>query len=385
MRDEPRQESVDLLILGGGCAGLSLASRLAQQIPGRRIAVIEPRQQYSEDRTWCGWRLEAHPFEDCAVAEWHRWRLRTSLGVIDRGSTRYPYQMIRSDLFYRKACTTIASSTGVTLHRGMSATSVIETADQVLVETECGNTFSAPYVVDTRPPQAVPRRPWLSQNFVGYVVTIEDPAADSFSDAPILMDFQPAGKCTAQFMYVIPMADRRFLCEWTQFAGEPETFSQIEARLEQWLNSHASRWSCERRESGSLPMALMPKASSRRIISAGMRGGSMRASTGYAFHAIQRWADRCANAIAATAMPVGPQRSSLLDMMDALFLQVLHQRTTSAEKIFGTLFQSAPPDALVRFLAGRPESSDLWPVVRDLPWSRFVGALPRGAFTWLAS
>ncbi len=380
-----QEHSADLIILGGGCAGLSLASRLARQSPDQRIIILEPRTHYSEDRTWCGWRLSPHPFSDCAVAQWNRWRVHTSLGNIERGSSRYPYEMVRSDLFYRKACTMLSSAPSVKLLQGTTAMELSEAANHVRIEVEDGRSFTAPYVVDTRPPQTTLGRPWLWQNFVGYVVTLDKPVGDNFADVPTLMDFQSAGDCVAQFMYIIPAGNQRFLCEWTQFAREPADVSNIAAKLEGWLNAHSSRWSSERRESGSLPMALFRKANSRRVFPAGTRGGSMRASTGYAFHSIQRWADFCAASIAATGVPTAPQRNTLLEAMDILFLHVLGQRTASAERLFGALFRGAPPDSLVRFLAGKPETSDLWPVVRDLPWSRFIRALPSGALTWFAS
>ena len=46
----------DVMILGGGCAGLSLASRLAElgsNCP--RVLIPEKRPVYSNDRTWCFW------------------------------------------------------------------------------------------------------------------------------------------------------------------------------------------------------------------------------------------------------------------------------------------------------------------------------------------
>ena len=45
-----------LLILGGGCAGLSLALRLADgHFPYQKVIIIEKRDAYHNDRTWCFW------------------------------------------------------------------------------------------------------------------------------------------------------------------------------------------------------------------------------------------------------------------------------------------------------------------------------------------
>ncbi len=51
---------VDLLILGGGCAGLSLASRLAEfGKDAPKVLIIEQRESYTNDRTWCFWDIES--------------------------------------------------------------------------------------------------------------------------------------------------------------------------------------------------------------------------------------------------------------------------------------------------------------------------------------
>ena len=50
---------VDLIILGGGCAGLSLALNLAKQgsvCPNTLI--LEKREAYSNDRTWGFWQQQ---------------------------------------------------------------------------------------------------------------------------------------------------------------------------------------------------------------------------------------------------------------------------------------------------------------------------------------
>ena len=49
-------EKYDIVIIGGGLAGLSLATRLAaSRFQHLRVVVLEPRTQYVRDRTWCYW------------------------------------------------------------------------------------------------------------------------------------------------------------------------------------------------------------------------------------------------------------------------------------------------------------------------------------------
>jgi lycopene beta-cyclase len=290
--------------------------------------------------------------------------------------------MIRASRFYDKARGVLERGSNASLLMGIEATLVSEAADHVLVHLADGRVLRSQYVVDTRPQPRVLKTPWLWQNFVGYVVTI-DGFAKGFDDTPTLMDFQHAGSDIARFMYVLPCGGMNFLCEYTNFSRQQGETMLLEQELVAWLDQRAGRsWRLLRRESGSLPMAPPLRSTQGRVFSAGTRGGSMRISTGYAFHRIQRWADQCATSILTTGVPLAPTRSRVLDGMDELFLRVLQQRSVSADELFYRLFDRCPTDPLVRFLAGVPRFGDLWSVARSLPWSRFLEAAPSLAGAW---
>ena len=65
-------EAFELVILGGGCAGLSLSMALAVH-GGRcpRTLVIESRTEYANDRTWCYWKDPSVP---APYQVQHRWQ-----------------------------------------------------------------------------------------------------------------------------------------------------------------------------------------------------------------------------------------------------------------------------------------------------------------------
>ena len=45
------------VIIGGGCAGLSLAYELEinNKLKDQTLAIIEPREEYKRDKTWSLW------------------------------------------------------------------------------------------------------------------------------------------------------------------------------------------------------------------------------------------------------------------------------------------------------------------------------------------
>ena len=47
-------QDFDYVIIGGGCAGLSLAYSLEvnHKLRGKSLAIIEPREKYERDKSW---------------------------------------------------------------------------------------------------------------------------------------------------------------------------------------------------------------------------------------------------------------------------------------------------------------------------------------------
>ena len=49
----------DYIILGGGCAGLSLAYSLEinKKLNDKTLAIVEIRDEYKRDKTWSFWKI----------------------------------------------------------------------------------------------------------------------------------------------------------------------------------------------------------------------------------------------------------------------------------------------------------------------------------------
>jgi lycopene beta-cyclase len=81
---------VDIAILGGGMSGLALACQLDQRNaqggqPIRNGLVLEPRETYRRDKTWCFWRQQPGLFDNAISHSWSRWEVRsagTSMGEL---------------------------------------------------------------------------------------------------------------------------------------------------------------------------------------------------------------------------------------------------------------------------------------------------------------
>jgi lycopene beta-cyclase len=382
---------LDLLILGGGCAGLSLARRLAslgERCPA--VEVIERRSHYVNDRSWCFW---ARP-TDTATQRWRSFRVHWGSASVECHCGATPYQLLQSDQFYEAALGEIAANASVTLTLATDILGdVTRDGDVHRVQTS-GGMRRARWVIDTRPAgDPAEGGAVLWQSFLGWEIETEAPLFErAVAD---LMDFGSgplASPDSIGFVYVLPLTDRRALIEPTVFSRMPQSPAQLNAMM---LAALAGRlddtaYTVLRREAGVLPMGLAPRAAARTAVpehtafsgsghlSAGLGAGAARASTGYAFLRIQRWADACAARIAKGLAPCAqPPDRWVQRGMDHLFLSVLRNQPQWGPRIFFTLFTAVRTDRVIRFLSDRAHMWDLFCIVVALPAAPFLRELWR--------
>ena len=72
----------DYIILGGGCAGLSLAYELDinNKFKNKKLAIVELREEYRRDKTWSFWKVTDHNFEDCVIKSWKNFSVNSKSG-----------------------------------------------------------------------------------------------------------------------------------------------------------------------------------------------------------------------------------------------------------------------------------------------------------------
>jgi len=377
---------VDLLILGGGCAGLSLAMRLAEN-PGscRRVVVLEARERYENDRSWCFWQDPSNRFDTLVTHRWNQLTVRSSGSSASMRCAATPYQLLEAAVFYEQAQQLIHAHPVVQLHLGVTLTGLPpEQPDGWRIETPLG-TLRAARIVDTRPARRPVRgEALLWQSFLGHEVHCDRAVFDP--ECVELMDFADGRSGTVEFTYVLPLAPDRALVETTVFDPQPygpaDLAEQQHSAVLKRLRGAAH--SVVRTESGILPMGGLttaPAGSSSRYCAAGLHSGAARPATGYAFQRIQRWADTCAAALRLGGNPVPHAPDPwLTQQMDRLFLQVLAAEPERAADLFVRLFARVPAPRLIRFLSDKATLADRASVVAALPPALFLRHLLRTGF-----
>ena len=370
-------EAYDLVILGGGCAGLSLVMALdAQGGSCPRTLVIESRTHYTNDRTWCFWKNTA---ETAPYPSQHLWQtMRVSnaglSAVLD--CERTPYQMVAAQDFYSAALTAIDRQPGIELNLG--TTVVGEPTFSGGVWSVCTSTghLTARALVDTRPPR-LPRLDGatLWQSFYGQEVECSKAVFDPSSLD--LMDFLAPDVRDVAFTYVLPVSPTRALIELTVFGATPLGPADLAARLGTALAKRVgdASYAVLRSEHGILPMGLVdcPSQTDASHVKVGVMAGGARPSTGYAFQRIQRWAVDCAIALHASGQPMGHRPDPFaLRVMDQIFLNVLRADPLRGGAIFFALFSKADTARVICFLSGRAGLFDSLAVIAAMPFLPFL-------------
>jgi len=370
-------EVFDLVVLGGGCAGLSLSIALeAHGSRAPRTLVVESRPVYQNDRTWCFWsdRFQVLPYKIQ-----HLWQ---TMGVSHGGQSvtldcdLTPYHMLAGKDFYTSALASIDRQPNVTLQMGTSLEGEpIFDGNVWTLDTSAGRIL-ARAVVDTRPPtKAVSGGSTLWQSFYGVEIECE---AAIFDELKLdLMNFLDPDPRHVPFVYVLPVTPTRALIELTVFGAQPLGRSELSDQLSTAVAKlvDGALYDILRTEHGILPMGLSDPAGSahKSFVRVGVMAGSARPSTGYSFQRIQTWAQACAASLARHKQPIPHQPDPLpLRLMDQIFLDVLKADPARGGAIFFALFSGVKTARVIRFLSGRGGVADSLAVVMAMPFAPFL-------------
>lgn len=378
-------EVIDLAILGAGCAGLSLARELALRGVKQSVLILEPRQEYEDDRSWCFWsKAQGNLSNELAPLISHSWP-GWAFGL--RGHTQESrscqgiyYHFVRSIDFYKNCLATLGKCASVQLRMGSSVTGLTPHEKGWFVTCSDGN-YIAKQVVDTRPPHAsLIEQSTMFQCFMGVELKLDDLGSVNETEVELMTQMHIDNN-TFCFNYVLPYSHNRLLAEVTLFADTPLSPQELQTKLDKLLiNRGWQHHGILRREYGILPMGLPPVESNldSMPIQAGMRGGALRPSSGYGFMRIQRWASLCAQQYCNTGQLL-PQVTSgfWIQLMDKIFLNVLKMEPQLTPELFHRLIGKLPPDRFVRFMNDQASFYDCVCVMACLPKTPFLKALVR--------
>ncbi len=375
-------KKADILILGAGCAGTSLAHYLEDFGYTGKVVLLDSRTKFNREQRWCSWAKLPASLAPLVGKSWQSWTVCDENNSTVRTSENFSYQQIYApDFFTHFHSGWQNSESPVELNTGEKVETVEDNREYVEVKTNretwrANLVFDARYLGSTNLNNAKkPNGVHLHQTFVGW--EIEFPRAVFDDSNATLMDFRTAQSDGINFIYVLPYSDREALVESTAFSRNPtDSGNHLNAVTTYIAENFGDDYDVKAEESGKLPMttAKIPTKLGERMFAIGVAGGSARPSSGYAFHRIQRQTSEIARAIVEKRRIPQTFASRKYDFFDAVFLEALVGNPGLAKDSFLRMFEKVSPDSLIRFLTEESSAADDLAVINALPKLSFGAA-----------
>lgn len=347
-------EKYDIIITGGGGAGLSLINQLCESpLNNKKILLIDKEDKAANDRTWCFWESSDGPFNDIVYRSWEELSFHAKEYSTAFNIAPYRYKMIRGIDFYRYVQKKITAHPNISVLKA-NVEEVGSENDTAFVRAD-GKTYSADWCFNSILFQPIDKKQtnYLDQHFKGWIIKTDQPTFDP--GAATLMDFRVPQHGESRFLYVLPLDEHRALVEVAIFSNELLSNAAYDGILAQYIATYitSEAYTVEHEEFGIIPMTDFPfSRSDDRVIHFGTAGGDTKASTGYTFWRIQEYTQKVVALMAKEGHPYLKESTfqKRFKLYDSTMLKVLVKDRLAGDELFTYLFKKNPPQRLLRFL-----------------------------------
>ena len=341
----------DYIIIGGGCAGLSLAYELDlhSKLKDKTLAIVEHRDEYKRDKTWSFWKVSPHNFEDCTIKSWDNFTINIPSHLKHVDCKNMPYQTIDSGLFYQKIIDKIKQNNNIYFFKNINE-----------VNTE--NSFIFNSVGDK-----IDNKSSLWQHFSG----IEIETSKDFFDEKIfnLMDFDCDQKNSVHFFYTLPFSKTKALIETTWISDLNNTsLNDYDIQLKDYIEDKLKikNYKINYKETGAIPLFHPNNIKKLNQIEIGTAGGMTRLSTGYTFLNIQEQSKYIRKNIENIKDTKIFSIERKYEFLDNIFLKVLKKNPERMAQIFYKMFNSSP-NTVINFLSNKSNILEDISIISKMP------------------
>ena len=349
----------DYIIIGGGCAGLSLAYELEinEKLKDKTLAIIEPRTEYKKDKTWSFWKVTSHNFDDCVKKSWENFSINIPKKTNHLECAIYPYQSIDSGLFYEKVNNTLKKNKNIFFFKNKN-------------EINDKNSF-----IFNSVPSLKKNHLNLWQHFCGIEIVTQD---NLFDDQIFnLMDFDCEQRDNVHFFYTLPYSKNKALVETTWLSkmnddSQKDYNNQIKSYIESKLK--IKNYKIIYKEEGAIPLFYPIYEKEKNKINIGTAGGMTRLSTGYTFLNIQEHSKFIMRNIENISKSKRFEINKKYQFLDSIFLRVIDRHPDKMADIFFNMFK-ASPKTVIKFLSNKSNFLEDLTIISKMPKWTFIRAL----------
>ena len=349
----------DYIIIGGGCAGLSLAYELEihEKFKNKTLAIIEPRNDYIRDKTWSFWKVAAHNFEDCVKHSWSNFSVNIPNQTKYIKCDNFPYQSIDSGLFYQKIINTLKKNTNIHFFKNIN-------------EINNENSFVFNSVSDVSDSKND-----LWQHFSGIEIETNKDVFDNqiFN----LMDFDCEQRDSVHFFYTLPFSTKNALIEttWISDLNHPSN-QDYSIQLKDYIKNKLKikNYEIKFKETGAIPLFHPKNIKKINQMEIGTAGGMTRLSTGYTFMNIQSQSKYIRENIENIQKVKNFTVNSKYKFLDNIFLKVLKKNSNKMPEIFFKMFNCSP-NTVINFLSNKSNIYEDFSIILKMPKLVFLKEL----------
>ena len=349
----------DYLIVGGGCAGLSLAYELEinGELKNKTLAIIEPRKEYKRDKTWSFWKVFDHNFEDCVIKSWNNFTVNSSENSQELVNRKFPYQSIDSEKFYKKINSKLSSNPNINFFENLNE---INSKNSII--------FNSVFEGELDKSE-------LWQHFQGIEI---ETTKDVFDDEILnLMDFNCDQRNDVHFFYTLPFNKNRALIETTWLSNlEDQSLMDYDLQLENYIKNNLGikNYKINFTEKGAIPLFYPRFKNNKKNINIGSAGGMTRLSTGYTFLNIQEHSKYIARNIDKIEKVKTFNLGKKYQFLDKVFLKVLEKYPEKMPKVFSNMFKTSS-STIIKFLSNKSNIFEDIIIISKMPKLIFLRAL----------
>ena len=379
-----KQSSYDYIILGAGCAGLSLLMRILQtpQLAQKKVLLIESKPKNINNRTWCFWEKEAGFFDSIVHKKWRELLFASDDYVGSLSIAPYNYKMIRGIDLYNYCFAEIGRHPNVQIIYDDILQFSSEKISFLNYEIQCGDAIVFNSTYQNLPQQK--NKHYLLQHFKGRVIETPLPFFDETKAT--LMDFRVHQNHGIAFVYIMPLSPVKALIEYTLFTSSLLTPDQYEIELNNYIHNtlQITAYATIEEEFGIIPMTnAIFAVIENGVYNIGTAGGQTKASTGYTFQFIQKQAAAIVELLLQNKKPVVPVNflKKRFDFYDSTLLNLLSNAHLNGADFFATLYKNNSAAAIFKFLDNETSLSEELKIMNTAPRWLFTKAAFKEIFS----
>ena len=348
----------DFVIIGGGCAGLSLAYELDihNKLNDKTLAIVEPRGEYKRDKTWSFWKVDEHNFNDCVKNSWSQFSIKTNSETKVIKCDKFPYESIDSGLFYNKINIQLKKNKNIKFFKNIK-------------DININNSFIFNSLLTLK--EDSDSNIW--QHFHG--VEIETREAFFNEGTVNLMDFNCEQRDEVHFFYVLPFSKNKAMVETTWLSKKNDSLKDYDSQIKVYLSNLGIKdYKINYREEGAIPLFYPMNKKENNKINIGTAGGMTRISTGYTFLNIQEHSKYIRKNIENIEMTKVYNIGKKYKFLDEIFLRVLKKHPEKMPNIFSKIFNSSYGTA-IKFLSNKSNIFEDIAIILKMPKWLFIKSI----------